>query len=781
MNQSVIDVITSYKSRVHEVIKDQQTALAPTLDTKMIEGEVFEYLYDSKRTLVNFNDWVCYRCHYMPLKDMNHRKYIHYAISDLSIYELYYNNVIFPFLIFFNGKMLPWEYIRIVMSHENYYILCRFPNDEWKQIMRKPERVEIVRLCDGNVYTDFPVGQADNKFFGFNEDGTYSSNDGCRYSIMNEHTPIVQKIYHTTEGVNALKVDDNASHNYYPGSVTLFRNGILDTSTDIHFTGTLLTIGDGTNQEGDQLDFVVFRNTMAKSSLDNISKVSMDYIQPEVQKQNAGEEVPEYLPKLQNNFDFEMSRKKNYSTNVAETIEKIFKYNASLFEEAYRSNEKNLNVEEHTGQWMLDNMGEDGLVRVPRKHTDMETEYLLVLVNGLMYKFQYAIRTDADYIKIPVKDIEPEDSVVFMRFYGIIDFVFDLVVNKDDPYQKLDTRYINEKMVLFSTIPDSDFYEYPSDGLQHFHVEYEIDTNDEGAVKIILKNEMYYGKPLKVVYRRQFRSYAYGIKDVTDPKVPYRIDLGDKFMYCNDYSRYLVFYNGIRLGTEQYRLCLPVRSGTPYSKFELFLTTEVKEDDRIDVIYTPSIMKDAGLIVEIDEDGYINVTDKKYLDYPLHKNLYMVWANGKYIPNSYLANVDSTHLKVIKDIQSTKTVCLTRIYPDIEELNEAFHKDEAIWDEVFGKLTHEEIEGLLELAKVNITNTDEDIFKNNVPVRAIMLELIRQKYILEAGVDTSVPFPYDYLDVDQTVTDGTDGGGHTKLDVLNGSDQGNLDIKRDYV
>ena len=73
-------------------------------------------------------------------------------------------------------------------------------------------------------------------------------------------------------------------------------------------------------------------------------------------------------------------------------------------------------------------MDEDGLVKVPRKHTDMETEYLLVLVNGLMYKFQYAIRTDADYIKIPVKDINPEDSVVFMRFYGIIDFVFDLLI-----------------------------------------------------------------------------------------------------------------------------------------------------------------------------------------------------------------------------------------------------------------------------------------------------------------------------------------------------------------
>lgn len=778
MNKAVTDVISSYKPRNIRALRDQQIALTPHMDPNMIECQVTEYLYNAHRTLVDQLHEACFRCHYLPLKSMEPRKYIEYSVVKGSIEYFIENEVITPFLLFINKKMVPWSMISLIMSHEVYHIVCRSEAEEWIQRFQNVETVEVLQLSDGCTYVNFPIGELDNRIFGFDNDGNYTDDLDCPISIMDESVYMHFANFTSTSGVNAYPIDTDQTIKYYPDNVILFRNGSLDTNSEIHFESTLLTIEDGTNENLDKLDFTVFRDTRARDTLDNIQHASLTYIKPFVEKQNAGEEVPDYIPKLEEEFDFEMSFKKDYETNVSETIEKIIKYNASLFEDAYLK-DRNLVVEGYDGQWVMDNLTDDNYLKIPRRHGQFNEEYILMLVNGVLYEFYYMAKYTPDYYIIPIQGIEVEDRIDIFRFQDVNNNQFDIKVSESDDYQKYDENYINEDMVLFSTIPPTDDYTFPEDGLQHFPVEYSLDYDEDGLVKIILADSKYYNQPLKLVYKHQFRHYWFDIiqAESTDS---YCVDLGTKFMYCHDYSKFMVFFNGKRLSTDQYRLCLPVRSGTPFSRFELYLTMLVEDGDRVDVVYTPSLLKDVVLQTEIGEDGKITV-DKSDITYSLTKNLYMVWVNGKKIPASWIANIDSTHIKIIHDIGSTKTVCVTKFLPDIDELTTVFQTNTALWDEIMASLTDEEIEQILSFSGITISNTDPSIYDNTVPVRAVMLELIREKFISGANVDTSKPFTYDYTDVDVTAIDGQDSGGNALLGAADSNKFENIDgVERIY-
>ena len=185
------------------------------------------------------------------------------------------------------------------------------------------------------------------------------------------------------------------------------------------------------------------------------------------------------------------------------------------------------------------------------------------------------------------------------------------------------------------------------------------------------------------------------------------------------------------------------------------------------------------LVPEIGKDGKITV-DKSEITYSLTKNLYMVWANGKKIPASKIANIDSTHIKITEDIKTLKYVCITKFLPDIDELTEVFQTSTALWDHIMSKLTDEEIEQLLSFSGTTITNTEEDIYANTVHIRSVMLELIREKYMIGANVDTTEPFVYDYTDVDKTAIEGQDSGGNNLLMAGDSNRTDNIDVPREW-
>lgn len=778
MNKAVTDVITSYKPRVINTLRDQQSALTVCVDPFIFECQETEYIYNTYRTLVDPNYQCCFRFHYMYMRSLPPREYIAFATSRENIELLVNIGVISPFLLFINKHMVPWSMITIIMTHEDYHVLCETDDPTWRDRFRHVETVDVIHLPDGCKYHSTPIGENDNKVFGFTTDGLFSDDPNCPISIVNEGQFMHFDSYTTTGVINAYAVSMDTTIKFFPNNVVLFRNNLLDTDSKIHFESTLLSIEDGTNPDSDKLDFMVFRDTRTRDTVDNIKHANLSVIKPYVEAQNAGEEIPEWMQELEQQFDFQMSRQKDYATNVDDSIKYIIEYNASLFEEAYLAN-RNLLVEEKSGQWVLDLLRDDGTIMIPRKHGLFTDEYIVLLVNGMLYKFYYMTKYTPDYCVIPIQGITAEDSIELLRFTGVNNNTFDLVVHEDEIFREYDENYINGEMVLFSRIPPADYYTFPEDGLQHFPVEYTFEYDEQGNYRIRFKDPKYYNQPLKVTYKHQFRHYWFDVKKATETDT-YCIDLGTKFMYCHDYNRYLVFFNGRRLSTDQYRLCLPVRAGTPFYKFELYLTMLVKDGDRVDVIYTPSLLKDVVLVPEIGEDGKVTV-DKSDITYSLTTNTYMVWANGKKIPASKIANIDSTHIKIIDDIETHKYVSITKFIPDIDELTEVFQTSTALWDHIMSQLTDDEIEALLSFSGTTISDTEEDIYANSVHVKSVMYELIREKFIMQANVDTTDAFAYDYTDVDDTAVEGEDSEGNATLLAGDSNLEENIDgVEREW-
>lgn len=807
----VINNINLHKSKSIEPLKNQQITYIPTVANDQIECTVQSYLIDGKRILINQATQACFKLKYLKFKPMHPRKAIKYKNGNWNMEYLIYDDVIYPFMFFINGFFIPWEIISISVGQENYYVtvngdynplfLDYIRDIQYAQIINLPDHISYRNYYDGIEGTD------DSFLFSFNEFGQFDT-DRIVYTISNNTDAhhIIFNRWNTTLGVNAFPISTNTSIKLTSDNVILFINNRLATgikenikrahevsefnedtgrtsyylefttsdeeiepNPNIKFDSTLLTIGDGTNENNDIYDFIVFANTKYTKNADNISRASLIYLSPLIQKQNAGEETPEYLQDLQKPFIMAMDRNKKYDTNVAEAIKTMMSYNTSLFNPVFLE-KSNLVIEEHDGSWAIDILRDDGTIAISRQHNSMISEFVIMLVNGVLYKYYKLAKYKANQYIVPIQDIEPDDTIELLRFQNVNNNVMDIIINEDDEFVNYSPYIINDNMVLYSTETDLDYFDFPSDGLQHFPVEYTLESNDDG-IKITLSNEFYYGKPLKVAYRNRFQHFCFNLTETTDKL---NIDLGDKFMYCNDYSKYLIFYNGRRLGSDHYRLTLPVRPTTPFNKFDIYLAFPVSTGDRLDVIYVPSLMQDIIMIPEVEVSGDI-VVDKKLVNYGLSTELYMVWLNGKKIPKSHISDIDSIHMRITSDESTTKTLCITKYIPDIDILSEAFQENEALWDSIIAQLSKEEIYALLGINGEELTNTEEDVYAGAVNIRAIMFELIRDQFIANPRVDITGPFIYDYQDVDKTAIEGYDSAGNAILPVMDANRQDNLD------
>lgn len=806
--KQVIENINLHKLKSADSLKDQQIAYIPRLNKNQIECMVQSYLIDGKRTIIDQARQVCFKLKYLNFKSMPPRKSITFKNGIWDMRELIDSNVILPFMLFINGLFVTWDRIRIAIGQENYFLVVRcdsmyLDNKEdikFAQIITLPSHTSLI-IDYSRYYMD------ENTLFAFNERGDFDVSGIFKIINTTGAHHMMFKYWSSLNGVNAVPIFYDTSIKLTDENVVLFIDGRLATgdkekikkahdgeyknqetgaitpcldfetsdeelepNPKIRFDSTLLTIGDGTNESGKMYSFGVFVNHKYTSTADNISRVSLEGLAPLIHEQNAGENNPEYLQDLQKPFEMAMDRTKAYDENVANAIKTMLSYNPWLFNSVYKD-KSNLIIEEYDGFWALSNMNEDGVIQIPRQHSSTVDEYILMMVNGTIYQYYYMCKYVANKYIIPIQGINPEDTIELLRFRNVNNGVTNLTVNKEDGFRPYSSEIINEEMVLFSTETDLEHFDFPADGLQHFPVEYSLETNSDGEIQITLTNEFYYGKPLKVAYKNRFQHFWFNLTETTDK---FTVNLGDKFMYCNDYSKYLVFYNGKRLGSDHFRLTLPVRPTTPFYKFDIYLTMPIKNGDRLDVVYVPSLMQDVIMTPEVPTSGDI-VVDRSAINHGLTTDLYMVWINGKKIPASRISDIDSTHMRIITDEQSTETVCITKYIPDIDAITNIFKDNEALWDKIMKQLTNEEIYKLLGIYGDTLTNTEESVYADAVNIRAIMFELIREQFMMNPRVDITGPFIYDYQDVDQTAIEGYDSGDNAILPVADANRSDNLD------
>ena len=814
----IIRIINKHKPKSRQPIVDNQITYIPTVEDDQIECMVPRYLVDGRRVVVFQAKQACFKLRYIKFLPVPPRVANEYKNGEWALWHLVDIKFMYPIMLFINGCFIPWYYINVVMCQDKYYLSVYIYDDNqfYLDLVRDVKWAKIITLPAHVFYEPGYLMSDESVLFAFDQYGQFvrDAHDHVFRTGTNHH--IIYNFWNTTEPVNAQRIMDATSVKLTEKNVILFENRLLATGTktniikaqecverkdeetghvrycfdmeqseedlgvnpEVRFDSSLLSINNGTIPEGYMYDFGVFVNTKYTPTVDNINFTDLDGLTPYVEAENAGN-PHEMMDNLQEPFKMKMDIQKHYDENVADAIKAMLSYNASLFNEAILA-KSNLIIEEYTGAEFLSLLHDDGTVVLSREHNIVSDELILIMVNGLIYQYTHMIRYRVDECVIPVQGIKETDIVEVFRFKNIRNSNnMYITINEDDGFMNYDPDIINNEMNLFSRETNSTYFSYPSGGLQHFPVEYSLETDEEGKIKIILSNSLYYGKRLRLTYKYQYKHYAYTLTNPGNPE-KFKFDLGDKFMYCENYHQYLIFLNGKRLSTEQYRMTLPVRDTTPFSRFEIYFTMPINDGDKLDVIYVPSMIKDCIYIPEIPTTGDI-VVDKSLLGFDLSRDIYMVWVNGRKVPRSKLVDIDSTHMRIIADVGSTKSVSVTKFIPDIDAITPVFKENQALWDAVTSKLTLDEVYELLGITGETLTNTEAALWDDSINVRTIMFELIRDQYLNNPAVDPTDAFIYDYVDVDTSAIDGYDSAGNAILPVADANRTDNLDeVERYY-
>ena len=710
-----------------------------------------EYLLDGTRTLVGDNQF-CIQLHYLPTRIVKEEYLLEFNKSVEPMMKQIDNYVINPFLLFINGRFIRWSDITIVSQQLHYYLLITGANDRYYDLIQEYETgvfdVKVIYLPFNVNYTEDGGYVNGNTIFTFNDDGTYSVDDYCQIVIDTKSKYLYIDEWESASDINAFNTEANRTWKLFPENFIIFRDGRLDTITTKKVDGCFLTLMDQNGKifNTDNLSIKLFYHTRCNPSHDNVNNVLPEALQKYIVKMNNGEEVPQYIHDLLTPFelDYNGGYGAAYESNIAEAAKSIMQYNSDLFNQIYAEN-TSLEIWHKKGSWLKAHVNAQNYFTIPRRHTRLRDGYIIMLVNGMLYEHYYTHTYETNRFICTIQDINDEDDIELLFFKDVKNDVLDITVNEDDGYTNYSKRYRNDKMYMFHSETNDDYFYFPEDGDQDFEVSYNLEYNEDGDAKIVLDNPFYYGKKMTLAYKNQFRYFRYVFDETSESVDHIVVPLGDKFRYCPDYSKYMVFLNGRYLSTDQYRLILPVRTTTPFYTYDIYLVKKIQPGDILEVFYVPVLINDIVTYQQIETTGDI-IVDASKLTYNLNNNLYMVWVNGKKIPRENITNISRNRLKINTDCQSIGTVCITKYIDDVDYLSDLFSSNESLWDSIINAMSVEEICNMMGLDSIVIDDVEEPFFNGSYPITAVMWEVLRDYYMSNSHVDLTGPFIYDYYD-----------------------------------
>ena len=152
-----------------------------------------------------------------------------------------------------------------------------------------------------------------------------------------------------------------------------------------------------------------------------------------------------------------------------------------------------------------------------------------------------------------------------------------------------------------------------------------------------------------------------------------------------------------------------------------------------------------------DESGYIYLNKDK-LPVPFCKELYMVFVNGKKVPNDKIYNISSDCVRITTDIKSTYDVSVMMYRDIITDLVGLMNTNTASIDQLVNSIDEQELNKLN--ATFNTITDTEEHFVIDAQKISIINEIVRD-FWMRPGINQGVPFLYDY-DTDAFVA--KDGG-----------------------
>lgn len=820
-DQRVIDTVESLIHNTTGRIKDVQSNLIPFYNKGLIKHidsyRMYNvpYMAESENQIVVLMGDLKFKNIEAP---QTYRGVYKVRMRDAFLHEL-----IHPFLLFVNGKFVKWSDIQIVNDVHYSYIVANnvyYPTVETIDVIQIPFNVYYDE--NGNIEPDTQI------MFRFDDDGKLSDigNTIISYNkdnVSDIHMDSFDAPLGNVLGWDILHVNDSVK--LFPENFILFKDGLLYRPDNILIDPmNVISIDNG--QSDGMIEGRVFYDTYSNFPKNNVYQFhGNDYISElfKQTQQSQSEDVPYYITKLREDFNFDYDPHKSYSENITNSIKYIYEYNPQLLYPAHTSP---IVIRSWTGKQIKELLDENNNLIMLRDKYDGHQTYVMPFLNGELYRYHDQINYHLTTFSLPVPDeLEDDDLLEIIYFKNVDNATILGHVTKEDPLVSLDGYIDREDLLVYADRHHN--MEYPTIGFNS-RLAYRIDyTWDKETKAMSFEDDYYYGTELAFVSKNRFIYIGYNIRQKC-----FKFQLSDEFKYCDNQKQFMVFINGRKLSQDEFNITI-LKNTRPFDDLFIYTAKILQPGDKMDVFYVPypiegmymyksvnefnttvkteenvytydipvpykSFFDDGGNFVvssgnrniNIDETSYtIDITNrtitfeegirlpetlsfimvypkekgihesgyiylnKDKLPVPFCKELYMIFVNGKKIPNDQIYNISSDCVRITTDIQTTYNVSVMMYRDIITDLIGLMNTNTASIDQLVNSIDEEELN---RLNNVFTTITDvEDKFVVDAQKISIINEIVRD-FWMRPEINRGVPFLYDY-DTDAFVQRDADG------------------------
>lgn len=632
--------------------------------------------------------------------------------SKLETYTDTLDNLIakrkcYPFMIFLNGKFIKWSEITVIKEDkETYLYFSKFDEDRCKRTVVLLPNIPISYSENSNT---------NSGLFIFDENGyfTKSINPIKKYtSISFSSDDILVETGRIKSGVFGVSKKFTPKEKLNTKNILVFKNGKFDNDDMIKTTGVNTFIIHKQTPVVD-CDYFLFYNKKAEDSVDNDTDIkNYEYLRKII---IDGQDIPEYLLKLNEPFNFEYDRKLSYEKNLNNALSYILKYNACLINDAFKE-ECNIKMKSFTGKYLKSKQDENGFVTMSRMYDNNPENYIMIFCNGNLYDYYYAtVYTHKDF-KFPVYYLKDEDNIEICYLLNIN--------NKEQPirfYSAADNDIKElgnidiQNYRLYSDILQDPIYDNIITGDNMFEIEFEYNKLDDNKYEIYPKDNFYYDKNLSLVDNRRFQYFRTIIQEGYSEVF---IDLPSRFKYCYDYTKYMIFLNGKKLDLKSYLITIP-KSTRPFDVLSVYFNKELVKGDVVEIFYIGLDIEEVYNNDDLNINGNI-VMDRSKLKFGFDKDLYLVFINGRKIPYNNIIDIDSNKLQILSN-GSTKNVSIIRLSSGYKTITEMMQLGVDLKTDTFNNISDT---GNNLYHGSNMTNTETNIKDGALKPEDILNEII---------------------------------------------------------
>lgn len=352
-----------------------------------------------------------------------------------------------------------------------------------------------------------------------------------------------------------------------------------------------------------------------------------------------------------NKFDLDVTTDNGYRLGgrdvlKAKSISTVSKYDYSLWNDIFIE-QSPIKIRTYLGKDFkkLIPRGKNS-VEISRAHSNRIEDYVMVFVNGYLYRYHNAIDYIDNTIYIPVYDINDSDYVELLIFTKCNNYIADINIVENTPVY-IHPEYNLDDCFIMNNDSQLNSYDnkilYGEFGPEQYMIDFSY-TKENDKYIIHLEDNSLYNRNLKLVPKNRFKYFKYIHKNVQINNVyNSKIVLPSVFNFCNDINRYLVFVNGKKISKKEFTITI-MSKYRPFDRLELYLPTILDVDDYVDIFYLPETFKEKNKDIEIDTKGKIKLSTNYPKFYSLSKTTCFLFINGKKIHPYDIIDVDMNTL-----------------------------------------------------------------------------------------------------------------------------------------